>query len=320
MAAMNLPDDYFQSSYASADFLDAETERPEGFADTALIPIGDGTGNITLTVRNLLRKHTSEIRDAAQISLSGSASGVSGSSNIIQSYRRKLREFFLRNQQTIFQFLEQPVKDVPVVSAYTTIMNRFGSADFSISGAPIKDLALDISGDSVLPELEERLGFSLGNFTENLGRFLQALSDITDEIMRLESALKQKTEAIDKLIHNVQGVLTLGSKNPAYEAVIKSTEDYIKAAISENALEATYNSLIGEYKKLTMLREAFLGARLVAGAAATEPLCSVCISEPVNYTFAPCGHTFCQGCMRKQSIQCFICRQVIRERVKLYFS
>lgn len=316
MAAMNLPDDYFQSSYASANFLDAEAERPEGFADTALIPIGDGTGNITLTVRNLLRKHTSEIRDAAQISLSGSVGG----STLVPSYRRKLREFFLRNQQTIFQFLEQPVKDIPAVSAYTTIMSRFGSADFSIANASIKDLAIDISGETALPEVEDRLGFSLSTFTENLGKFLQVLADVTDEIMRLESALKQKTEAIDKLIHNVQGILTLGSKNPAYEAVVKSTEDYIKAAIAENALEATYNSLIGEYKTLTLLREAFLGARLVASAAATEPLCSVCVSEPVNYTFAPCGHTFCQGCMRKQSIQCFICRQVIRERVKLYFS
>ena len=318
MAAMNLPDDYFQSSYASANFLDAEAERPEGFSDTALIPIGDGTGNVTLTVRNLLRKHTSEIRDAAQISLSGSIGGA----NVVPSYRRKLREFFLRNQQTIFQFLEQPIKDIPVVSAYNTIMNRFGSVDFSMASVPIKDLplTLDISGETVLSEVEEKLGFNLATFTENLGRFLQTLADVTDEIMRLEGSLKQKTEAIDKLVHNVQGVLTLGSKNPAYEAVIKSTEDYIKAAITENALEATYNSLIGEYKKLHLLREAFLGARLVAGAAATEPLCSVCISESVNYTFTPCGHTFCQGCMRKQSIQCFICRQVIRERVKLYFS
>lgn len=314
MAAMNLPDDYFQSSYASADFLDAET--PEGFADTALIPIGDGTGNITLTVKNLLRKHTAEIRDTTQLSLGGAV----GTANIVHSYRRKLREFFLRNQQTLFQFLETSAKDSPVVHGYHTIMSRFGTPDFSIGNVSIKDIALDVRSETVLPDVEDKLGATLSTFTDTVGRFLQILTDVTDEIMRLEGALKHKTEAIDTLIHNIQGILTLGTKNPAYESIIKSAEDYIKASIEENALEATYTSLIGEYKKLHLLRESFLGLRILMSAAVTEPICSVCITEPVNYTFAPCGHTFCQGCMRKQTIQCFICRQMIRERVKLYFS
>ena len=306
---MNLPDEYYQAMYASADFLDADAVRPAEVADTALMPLGDGFGKMSVAVQNLIRKHTSEIRDGSGLV-----------ANTTHQVRRSLREFFIRYQDTLFKFLEKPIGDIESVASYNKIMARFGGPDFNISRSTIHDLTVDLSGETVLADLETQLEFRLDEFGTDFSKFLKVLKDIADEIMRLETELKTKGAAVDLLVQNVQGVLTLSNKNQVYADVVTATEKYIAEAIRNNAIEATYKSLIGEYKKLGLLRDAFMGARLCAAAAATEPLCSVCVSDPVNYTFAPCGHTFCQGCMRKQAIQCFICRQPIRERVKLYFS
>ena len=312
MAAFEGPVFYGSDIYASADFPDAEDTRPVMSTDTALIPIGEGD-RISVATENLIRKHTQEIQGKGDIY-------ISHGGNITNQLRRKLREFYMKEQQALFQFLEQPATAVPVVSAYTTIMKRFSRPDFTLAQTSLKDLCVDLNGETVLPELNERLGFDLATFTGNLGSFMNVLKEVADEIMRSEDALKVKVGAIDKLTQTVQTVLTLSSANPVYEGLIKSTEAYICEAISQNSLEESYTNLINSYKKLAVMNEAFIGARVLSSAAVAEPLCSVCISEPVNFCFSPCGHTFCQGCARKQNLQCFICRQMIRERVKLYFS
>jgi hypothetical protein len=316
MAALYPEDQFFYGTYAAADFADAEVTRPPAASqtDTALISIGENRDRLSVAVDNLVRKHTMEIQGKTDIYLS--PPGV----NYGNQLRRKLREFYLREQQTIFQFLEQPVADVPVASAYHTIIKRFSRPDFILDRTSIKDLAVDISGETVLPTINERLGFDLGNFTSNLGTFMNCLRETTEEIMRAEDNLKHKVAALDKLTQNVQAVLTLNSANPIYETMIKSTEAYVSEAIKQNSLEESYNAVIDNYKKLVLLKEAFNGIRIVGTATSTEPLCSVCISEAVGYCFSPCGHTFCTGCMRKQNLQCFICRQTIRERVKVFFS
>jgi hypothetical protein len=314
MSALFPGNDFFHGNFAPADFGDAEETRPTESTDIALIPLGENQERLSIAVENLMRKHTAEIQGRGDIVLS--APGV----NYANQLRRKLREFYLREQQTIFSYLEQSNISTPIINGYSTIIRRFCRPDFSLENSTLKDLAVDLSGGTVLPALQDELGFDLATFTGSIGKFINCIKETTDEIMRAENALKLKVAAIDKLTQSVQGILTLNATNAAYEGMIRSAEDYIREAIKENSIEESYNAVINAYKKLSLLKEAFNGIRLVSAAQTTEPLCSVCITEPVNYTLAPCGHTFCQGCTRKQNIQCFICRQVIRERVKLYFS
>ena len=316
MAGIDLGDnnDIFFGNYSSANFRDAEDTRPFITNDTALISIGESSGKITSAVQNLILKHTLEIQGKSDISLSGS--GV----NNVNQLRRKLRDFYTKEQQGLFAYLNQASTSVPTVAAYHTIMKRFGRPDFSVTNSSLRDLNVDISGETVLTEMNERLGMDLADFTSNMGKFMGLLKEVTEEIMKTEDELKIRLEAIDKLTKNVQSVLTLSSTNPVYETMIACTETYIKEAIRQNSIEEVYNSVVAAYKKLALLKEGFLGARIVSSASVTEPLCSVCISEPVCYCFTPCGHTFCQNCSRRQNLQCFICRGQIRERVKLYFS
>lgn len=303
----------FIGSYASADFGDAEETRPN--SETALIQISDTSGQLTNAVQNLLRRHTLEIEGRNNEVLLTPVS----SSNNATVLRRKLREFFMKQQQSLFNFLEVPVTDIPVASAYHTIQQRF-SYNTMQAGNPLRDLNVDLDGASVLKKLNDQLGFQVNDFADHLNQFMKLLADLLDELKVGEDNLNTRLQAIDKLNNNVQSILTLSSKNPVYETLVKTTEEYVREAIKANTLDESYSSLIETHKKLSIMKDAFIGMRAVSSAVSSEPICSVCIAEPVQYTFSSCGHTFCVGCTRKQGVQCFICRTPIRERVKLFFS
>lgn len=303
----------FIGSYASADFADAEETRPNN--ETTLIQISDTSGQLTNTVQNLLRRHTLEIEGRNNDVLLTPIN----SSNNTTVLRRKLREFFMKQQQSLFNFLELPITDTPVAAAYQTIQQRFSYGAMQ-SGHPLSDLNVDLDGTSVLNKLNEQLGFQLNEFADHLNQFMKIMADLLDELKVGENNLNMRLQAIDKLNNNVQSILTLSSKNQVYATLVKTTEEYIREAIKDNVLEESYNSLVETYKMLSIMKDAFIGMRAISSAVSSEPICSVCIAEPVQYTFSSCGHTFCVGCTRKQGIQCFICRTPIRERVKLYFS
>ena len=83
--------------------------------------------------------------------------------------------------------------------------------------------------------------------------------------------------------------------------------------------EENYKELVEQYKKWNMCRQLLLAHNMMRNDG-TEPQCSICLNEPVSYTIAPCGHTFCGTCSKKQTTSCYICRGQIRERIKLFFT
>ena len=229
---------------------------------------------------------------------------------------------FFPSLQILFKFLETPITDMQTLSAYNIIMRRFGRADYSIHKTSLRDLTVDLDAKPVLTDLNTSLGFPLTQFTSHVGTFLGSLKDVADEISAAETILKTRVTIIEKISEHVQAILSLDNsdRNPTYTNLIAATEAYIAETIRENNLEESYKAVIVGYKKLALLQEAFMGLRVAAGTVATEPVCSVCMTDSIQYTFSPCGHTFCQGCMRKQNSLCFICRQAIREKIRLYFS
>lgn len=51
----------------------------------------------------------------------------------------------------------------------------------------------------------------------------------------------------------------------------------------------------------------------------TQNMCTVCIEKSINRACVPCGHTFCEGCIT-QIKTCPMCRQSIKETIKLFFT
>ena len=45
--------------------------------------------------------------------------------------------------------------------------------------------------------------------------------------------------------------------------------------------------------------------------------CSICLDNTISHCCVPCGHAYCYDCINKTS-NCYICRGIIQNKIKLY--
>ncbi len=100
---------------------------------------------------------------------------------------------------------------------------------------------------------------------------------------------------------------------------MEATEEYLKKIYEESTIKEDYTALIAAYRRFASLRDIIQMSRAVVGKE-NEPLCTICLQDHVNYALAPCGHTYCQSCVRRQGNTCSVCRGSIKDRVKIYFG
>jgi hypothetical protein len=98
-----------------------------------------------------------------------------------------------------------------------------------------------------------------------------------------------------------------------------SIQTYLEKIYKENDIEDSYKLFIESYRRFVILKE-MMTIHRVTDLLDKEPLCSICMSEAVTHTISPCGHTFCGTCAKRQTVQCYMCRTSIRERIRIYFG
>ena len=82
--------------------------------------------------------------------------------------------------------------------------------------------------------------------------------------------------------------------------------------------ETLYWDYINTVQKYAILREILMPQR-TSLLTTNDPICCICMTETVVIVFTPCGHTFCTNCS-KRSVVCHICRQMVTNRVRIYFG
>jgi hypothetical protein len=139
-----------------------------------------------------------------------------------------------------------------------------------------------------------------------------------EEALRQEAAMKSKLDVLDRAQGKLASVVDL-DPTAAYSPLLEATEAYVKTLFEKHQIEDTYKAFIKAYRKFLCLRDIILMSRTVQATEA-EPLCTICLQESIAHTLVPCGHTFCNSCIKRQSGICFICRTNIREKIRLYFG
>jgi hypothetical protein len=107
--------------------------------------------------------------------------------------------------------------------------------------------------------------------------------------------------------------------NEALPALLDAFHGYSTEIFKEAHFETTYKELAEAYKKWNILRELITFQNLTSPDT-KEPMCAICLADPITHTVVPCGHTFCTSCVRRMNVSCYLCRGTIRERVKLFFT
>jgi len=313
--------------FASAAWEDNET-IPEISLDSNIVP-----GKYTTTISNILSKHCNEIKGITE-EITPQITTIS---------KKKLKDLLSKHNNEIFSFLSRPDKTPHTLGIAETIFRRYGHEVPTMKGtnpnAFIRDLNLDASINTTVAEFDENLKKVI-NFCGGCGsdsdcvvangnggledylkqtRWLHnEYRAIGEEVLRLEANLFQKLDVLDKL-NNRLPLITSLTPNGALAELVSSFSKYAEEVFKTSNVEDAYKELIETYKKWNICRQIIITNNLFK-AETNEPLCSICITEPVGFAIVPCGHTFCGGCAKKQNTTCYICRGNIRERVKLFFT
>ena len=313
---MSSPGNNMVQGTGSGDYAPAAWEESDNIPEISLDNSIPGKFKTSLT--NILSKHSAEIKTA--------------SDDIVQPItsisKKKLKDLVLKHNNEIFSFLSRPDKTPHMLGIAETIFRRYGHEVPSIKGNNIntvlRDFNLDASMDTVVNEFDESLrrvssgNSGLEDFMKQMRWMFNQYKNIGEEILRQETVLHQKLDTLDKL-NNRMPIITSLTSNEALPELIESFSKYAESIYKTCKIEDSYKDLVELYKKWNVCRQ-IISLQHIVKNEVHEPQCAICLSEPISFVIVPCGHTFCSGCSKKQNTNCYICRGIIRERVKLYFT
>jgi len=305
-----------QSSYFGAAELLDEEDRPLEFS----LDSQTGPGPYSSALQNIFGRHCAEIRSHSETIITP----------LHQVSRKKLREIVTKQNNQLFSFLQRPDRTPHTNGIAEAIFRRYGHDIPSLhrgSSQPIsRELNVDVSMNAVTVDIEAQLQRAtpqnqspFNTLTVQLKWLFSQYKNLGEEILRLESILSQKAETLDKLQQRTPVISSL-TNNDALPELLESFGKYLEKAFHESKIEDTYKQLVEIYKKWNIIREIISLQMAATDTTHTESMCSICLTESVGFAVVPCGHTFCVTCSRKMNMSCYLCRGVIREKLKLYFN
>ena len=274
---------------------------------------GNGSSTpYTTTMNGVILKHLDEIkqRTAASVSLP-------------VGWKKRLRDFLSKKNTELLDFLTVSTASHSTLSKGDLLMKKFGASYVQPNHASVREYVLDVSGENVVAELTKRLEElrtedGLKDYLASVRFLFDQYREAGEQALAKEAELKAKLEVLDKVQGRLSAVLDL-DPNERYAPLMEATEGYLESLYSKHAIEDTYKELIAAYRRFVALRDVILMTRTIQSNE-NEPLCTICLTEPVSFTLTPCGHTFCGTCVRRQVGTCFVCRGPFREKVKLFFG
>lgn len=264
--------------------------------------------------------------------------------------RKRLREIISQGNISLFSFLKRSDR-TPVLGSIGSTTQNFGDYLLKKYGADIgnlkylnsgkeqnylKDLNIDVNIKNSVSEINTNLlkygGSSLDQFLQQLRWVSEELRQTSDNILRIEAQIIKKMGYIDQIAMRTNFLCSL-KPNDGYAGLLDAYSLYVEKAFEANKIEDDYHELLELYKKWIILKDIVSLQRCVdqacnmSGTSASpaqpqhyEPLCTICLNEPISNAIVPCGHTFCTGCIKKQTMTCYVCRGVIKDRIKIFIT
>jgi len=274
------------------------------------------------SITNLLSNHCSEIKHE--------------SDNIIQSMislsKRKLKETVYRHNNEFFSFMSQPDRAPTIIGIAESIFRKYNHDVPILRGGQgnqanmtIQDLNMDVSLNETVADFDKKLSEwkqedrGLHVFMKQLDWIIQQYKNIGDQVLHLETKLYKKVEQLDTLHSRIPTIMSL-SDNEVLPDLVGTFIKYAESVYANSQIEEDYKKLLEAYKKWNICRQIVSYHTICKQDRQQDPPCSICMVEPISFAIVPCGHTFCSNCCKKHNTTCHICRGVIREKVKLFFT
>ena len=295
--------------YAPADFQDAQETQPP---QISLDPTFSGTAiPYSQVVTNVVSRHLQEVKEKT---VSPATNGA--------AWRKRIKDFMINKNEDLLSFLRKPLSNHPTLNQADVFFRKFGVTQFTPTHHSLRDVFLDASGASMVSKIEEELltvgPSSSTKLTEQVRWLYDQYKQAGDQVMRNESILKIKLDLLDKMHQKTLGLIDL-HQNSATEGFQTAALEYLTAFFKEQNIEKDYENYIESYRRFTALKEMISTFRFT-DVVDKEPLCCICLQDPVSFCVSPCGHTFCSSCVKRQMTSCYMCRTTIKERVRIFFG
>jgi hypothetical protein len=303
------------SLYSSANFQDADETRPAG---SYMEAVGGGNDAIQHLVNQSFQRHITEVIPSNSPMLGGMVGQTS-------NWRKRLREMMVRQNEQVLSFLLKPSTDHPLVGPVERSLRRFAvRQDFDANQIrPLRSLLTDISGaEHINAEVETRLAekgpSNLQQIRQQVNNIIELYKETGENLLEAENQLKLRLEKMDKIQKRVGLIMELQT-NESTPELIEALEHYLQTTFKDLSIESQYKSLLHLYQKHKMLYDAIQVFK-TGNDFQNEPVCPICLNEHVTIAIDPCGHTFCSTCVRRMNNDCGMCRNRMKNKIKIYFS
>jgi len=233
-----------------------------------------------------------------------------------QQIKNDIKKLMCVENLSLIETFLKPVEDGESYNKLLKISEQLTDEMFNAySNGLFDSLKTDISG--IDAEFEKTIGLSYDVLNASLSKLNITYKDTLYDLFDADNNIKLAVNIIENLIKQVNIISNLET-NCASEQLLKSTAKYIHATMQDIDLNALFNKYIFARRKFVAYRN-LLQIRNSISNVENEPICTICMSEPIKQVSVPCGHAFCNTCMGKQ-YSCYICRCRIERKIRLFLN
>jgi len=295
---MDGPPNTFSALFASADFSDNDA----------------GAGSAKINVENLpeYRDIKLVVENLLQATLNAKEDGVKS----VSDHKLELKRLLCVENLSLMESFLKPVEENDSYTKILQISETLSNKMFnSYSKDIFKSVSIDLSDNSI--DFEQSIGIDATFFRTILDDFNKKYKESLEKLFKADFEIRNALNQIQKIIKQVNEICELDTNEITTE-LLASVSKYIHKSIENIKLYELFNNFIDARKTFIAYRN-LMQIKNVTEQVENEPICSICMAEPIKQVCVPCGHSFCNTCMSKQ-YTCYICRCKVEKKIKLFLS
>jgi len=272
----------------------------------------------------------SGVENAVQSQMNASARANPDARDVVRSWSARLAVtlnqaeaelvHFLKKDAEVAETEETTLETIPCVERHRQFMRGLDTPGFFTSTSWVaRNLRSQVDHDAILLDISGALGIGVSTLQEKIhtamALYAPSLEAMDSAYVRLQSKLKQ-LEAFSNHVKALRIPHTT-ALTAEYEALQSALLHFIESQYAALRIEDDYKEFAEQYDRFQAYRSILCLLQPQGGA---QPLCTVCMTEPISAAVIPCGHTFCGHCCSTQRNICYICRTPVRDRQRLYFG
>jgi hypothetical protein len=238
--------------------------------------------------------------------------------DILRNWNRQLRNTLQQQSSANLAFLKaETLTTIPALEKHALFLKSIDTPGILSSPSWLSLYVKDVvNKDEVLADLSGVLGTSISGLQHTLREALHVYQSTVADMFTAHTRLQKKLDQTDQYTKKLMALTPPNDPSPEAETLRQSILTYANVQYDSLKIKDDYVDFCTLYTKFQAIRSVLL---LQQTAESSPPICTICMTDPINMALTPCGHTFCSPCGSKQRSQCYICRVAIRDRQRLYF-